>query len=53
MVFSSSIVSEDALNQLQKSLNNLTEFFAENQLNLCAILPDGTAQPSDDTKKNE
>ena len=36
MVFSSSIISEDALNQLQKSLNNLTEFFAENQLNLNA-----------------
>ena len=36
MVFSSSIISVDALNQLQKSLNNLTEFFAENQLNLNA-----------------
>ena len=36
MVFSSSIISEDALNRLQKSLNNLTEFFAENQLNLNA-----------------
>ena len=35
-VFSSSITSEDALNRLQKSLNNLTEFFAENQLNLNA-----------------
>ena len=37
MVFSSSIISEDALNRLQKSLNNLTEFFAENQLNLNAF----------------
>ena len=36
MVFSSSIISEDALNRLQKSFNNLTEFFAENQLNLNA-----------------
>ena len=36
MVFSSSIFSEDALNRLQKSLNNLTELFAENQLNLNA-----------------
>ena len=36
MVFSSSIISEDALNRLQKSLNNLTDFFAENQLNLNA-----------------
>ena len=36
MVFSSSIISEDALNRLQKSLKNLTEFFAENQLNLTA-----------------
>ena len=36
MVFSSSIISEDALNRLQNSLNNLTEFFAENQLNLNA-----------------
>ena len=36
LVFSSSIISEDALNRLQKSLNNLTEFFAENQLNLNA-----------------
>ena len=36
MVFSSSIMSEDALNRLQKSLNNVTEFFAENQLNLNA-----------------
>ena len=36
MVFSSSLISEDALNRLQKSLNNLTEFFAENQLNLNA-----------------
>ena len=36
MVFSSSIISEDALNRLQKSLNNLTEFYAENQLNLNA-----------------
>ena len=34
--FSSSIISEDALKRLQKSLNNLTEFFAENQLNLNA-----------------
>ena len=34
--FSSSIISEDALNRWQKSLNNLTEFFAENQLNLNA-----------------
>ena len=36
MVFSSSIISEDALNRLQKLLNNPTEFFAENQLNLNA-----------------
>ena len=36
MVFSSSIISEDALNRLQKSLINLTEFFAENKLNLNA-----------------
>ena len=36
MVFSSSIISEDALKRWQKSLNNLTEFFAENQLNLNA-----------------
>ena len=36
MVFSSSRISEDALNRLQKSLNNLTKFFAENQLNLNA-----------------
>ena len=36
MVFFSSIISENALNRLQKSLNNLTEFFAENQLNLNA-----------------
>ena len=36
MVFSSSIISEDALNQLKKSLNNLPEFFAQNQLNLNA-----------------
>ena len=36
MVFSSSIISEDALKRLQKSPNNLTEFFAENQLNLNA-----------------
>ena len=36
MVFFSSIISEDALNRLQKSLSNLTEFFAENQLNLNA-----------------
>ena len=36
MVFSSSIISEDTLNRLQKSLNNITEFFAENQLNLNA-----------------
>ena len=27
LVFSSSIISEDALNRLQKLLNNLTEFF--------------------------
>ena len=36
MVFSSSIISDEALKRLQKSLNNLTEFFAENQLNLNA-----------------
>ena len=36
MVFSSSTISEDVLNRLQKSLNNLTEFFAESQLNLNA-----------------
>ena len=36
MIFFSSIFSEDALNRLQKSLNNLTELFAENQLNLNA-----------------
>ena len=36
MVLSSSKFSEDALNRLQKSFNNLTELFAEIQLNLNA-----------------